>query len=328
MKKATERTAVGQIAAEYCQKYPEVPTSTIARWIYVENPDVYTSFERARNAVRYYRNALGVKNKKSNKENFETPIYYPESDNVEYIRHKISDQYKRGAILSDIHFPYHDRGALKVCFDYLITFKPEFIIFNGDIIDFHGVSSFERDPRKKNIAQEIEMTKDFLYSVKDAFPKAKIIFKAGNHEERYDRYILLRAPELFHLENVRLKNVLDLEKMGIQYIDRKEIITYRELNIIHGHEYRFSISNPVNPARGIFLRTHKSTIAGHFHQASEHTEPTIDNDIITCWSMGCLCHLNPEYMPLNKWSHGFATIEPEGKLWRVENRKIFNGKLL
>jgi hypothetical protein len=66
----------------------------------------------------------------------------------------------------------------------------------------------------------------------------------------------------------------------------------------------------------------------HFHQTSEHTEPTISGEIITCWSVGCLCNLHPEYMPLNKWNHGFAEIYNEDGFFNVKNRKIINYKLL
>jgi hypothetical protein len=50
---------------------------------------------------------------------------------------------------------------------------------------------------------------------------------------------------------------------------------------------------------------------------------------MSCWSVGGLCNLRPKYMPLNKWNHGFATIEihTDG-MWSVENKKIISGRVV
>jgi len=326
------KTIASEIALEYCKKFPETPNRQLARMLKKEFPELYVDEENVRNYIRYHRGAAGEYKKKMSKTTLKTParkkLFIPEADNVEYKTHIINPKMERGAIVGDIHFPYHDPAALEVCFDYLYKFKPEFIVFNGDTIDFHRISSFCKDPRKRDIKQEIDMTKNFLQSVRSTFGDIEIIFKIGNHEERYDIYVMQHAAELFFLDEVHLKNILNLEEMGIKTVDRKQVIRYKQLNIIHGHEYRFNISNPVSPARGIFLRTHETTIASHFHQVSEHDEPSISSKKITCWSTGCLCYLHPEYAPLNKWTHCFATIEPEGGLWRIENRKILDGKLI
>jgi len=43
-----------------------------------------------------------------------------------------------------------------------------------------------------------------------------------------------------------------------------------------------------------------------------HTEMTIERKQISSWSIGCLCGLAPQFMPVNKWNHGFATSSPSG----------------
>ena len=70
------------------------------------------------------------------------------------------------------------------------------------------------------------------------------------------------------------------------------------------------------------------TIAGHRHQTSEHAFKTADNKHIHCWSLGCLCDMQPEYAVLNKWNHGFATIELYGKQFAVVNKRIIEGVVL
>jgi hypothetical protein len=88
------------------------------------------------------------------------------------------------------------------------------------------------------------------------------------------------------------------------------------------------MTNPVNPARGLYMRAKKTAFCDHYHQSSEHTESSINNDIVTCWSGGCLCGLHPDYLPLNKWNHGFAEIYNDDDYFTINNRKIINYKLV
>ena len=108
----------------------------------------------------------------------------------------------------------------------------------------------------------------------------------------------------------------------------KRPIRLGKLNVIHGHEYRFSISNPVNPARGFFLRTKTHVLGSHFHQPSHHSETNLEGCMISAWSTGCLCNVHPEYSPINNWGQGFAfvVVDKEGA-FRVENLRIVGGKV-
>jgi hypothetical protein len=51
---------------------------------------------------------------------------------------------------------------------------------------------------------------------------------------------------------------------------------------------------------------------------------------VTTWSLGCLSELNPAYMPLNKWNHGFAIVDlsDNGEDFHVKNYRIHKGKIL
>jgi hypothetical protein len=138
----------------------------------------------------------------------------------------------------------------------------------------------------------------------------------------------VKAPELLGVDRFEFKELFQLDKFGIELVEDKRVVKLGALNILHGHEYRFAISNPVNPARGLFLRCKAHAICGHFHQSSHHTEKTVEQKIIATWSTGCLCDLHPEYAPLNNWVHGFAFVEStsDGK-FNVQNKVIRNGKV-
>jgi len=102
------------------------------------------------------------------------------------------------------------------------------------------------------------------------------------------------------------------------------------LNGIHGHEYIGGISAPVNVARGLYLRGKVSAFQGHNHATSEHSETDMNGKIVTTWSIGCLSELHPDYMPLNKWNHGFAMVDLDhnGDDYEFKNKRIYNGKVL
>jgi hypothetical protein len=217
---------------------------------------------------------------------------------------------------------------LSAALDFIQSEKPDAILLNGDTIDFYGLSRFMKDPRKRSVAHELQATRDFL-DILSQFG-AKIYFKIGNHEERYEHYLMRVAPELLGVREFELKHLLGLDSRGIDLITDKRIMKANDLNIVHGHEFGQSIFSPVNIARGLFLRGKVTAMQGHNHAVSEHTESNMNGEITTTWSLGCLCELNPAYLPINKWAHGLAIIDlsENGKDFHVRNYRIHKGKIL
>jgi len=231
---------------------------------------------------------------------------------------------------ADAHIPYHDAKVIQMFIDRAVSIKARTVILDGDWLDCYQLSRFQRDPSKRDIAAEIAMARQIFQAIRSALPDARIIYKMGNHEDRYESYLMRAAPELFKLKSIHLDALpeLGLKELNIEVVKNKRIIRIGHLNIIHGHEFASGISAPVNPARGLYLRAKKSAMVAHYHQTSEHTETAINDDVVTCWSIGCLCGLHPQYMPLNKWNHGFAEIMDEDGFFIVRNRRIINGRLL
>ena len=324
-----------QLAKEYRKKYgPEMPTLTLARIMYKENKEVFNNLERARASLRYIEGKQGKNNltKKIEQSEFfmsrersKNPWKLPESEEAKYEPFILKA--KRLAVLSDIHVPYHSIEALTAAFDKISEEKPDAILLNGDTIDFYGLSRFMKDPRKRSVAHELEAVNEFL----DVLQKfgAKIYYKLGNHDERYEHYLMHKAPELLGIPEFKFENLLKAKERGMDVIGEKRIIKANKLNIIHGHEYP-SVFSPVNIARGLYMKGKVSAMQGHNHQTSEHTETDMNGEIVTTWSLGCLCELNPAYMPLNKWSHGMAIVDlsDNRKDFQVRNYRIYKGKVL
>lgn len=324
-----------KIVKDLLKKYPKSSSRQVARIAFSENPINFRSEEDARTIIRYYRGAKGQDQRhcatvKASPFSTGTFKAFPEGSShfdKEWVAEQISGQ-TRTLILSDLHIPYHQKGPIMLALEHGRVHKADTIILNGDIADFYSCSFWETDPRKRNLAEELRIVRKFLVSLRQSFPKARIIYKAGNHEERWKRFIIHKAPEVYGIEEFSLPALLQLEDVGMEFIDGNRPIRLGMLNVLHGHEYNFSISNPVNPARGLFLRCKAHCLAGHFHQSSYHTEKTVEQESVATWSVGCLCGLHPDYRPLNNWGYGFAFVETDktGK-FDVSNKVIRGGKV-
>ncbi len=215
--------------------------------------------------------------------------------------------YRRIGILSDIHLPYHDNTALKTALKKLYEYEVDTIILNGDIVDFYSVSFWERDPDKRNLQRERELSIKALTKIREIFRDVNIIYKEGNHEERLEKFLSRKAPELYQVEELKVDKFIKLDDMNISYINNKKRIEAGDLDIIHGHEYRSFAS--VNIAISFLRKTFQNVLLGHFHKKQEDTKRSIRDSLSGAWVVGCLCHLKPDYSPNNDWTHGFAFIE-------------------
>jgi len=305
-----------------------MPTLKLARIMYEKEKLTFKDVEDARSVLRLIEGKhgknRGVTITHEAKERPRNPYNLPTSDETIYEPFKI--EAKRLAVLSDIHIPYHSIEALTATFDYLKHYKPDAILLNGDTLDFHGLSRFVRDPKKRHFAEELTAFEQFMETLNNLF-KCKVYFKIGNHEERYEHFLWQKAGELVGVEEFELEAIIK-KRADVEIIGEKRIMKAGDLNIIHGHEFGTGFFSPVNVARGLFLRAKVSAIQGHNHQTSEHTEPNLNGQIVTTWSLGCLCELHPAYLPINKWNLGFAVVDINGDNFEVQNKRIWKGKIL
>jgi predicted phosphodiesterase len=251
---------------------------------------------------------------------------WPESFEEDYDHYHLPDNLRNSLLLSDIHIPFHDIGALNEAINYGIIKKIDSIILNGDILDCYMLSKFQPDPRYRKFGEEIIATQQFIRVLKGAFPNAKIFFKRGNHEERYEKFMITRCAEFLSIPSFDFESVLGFRELGVEVVADQKIIYAGKLPIFHGHELQMKAVS-VNPARTLFLKTHVSSICSHLHRTSQHTEPSLNEDI-TCWSTGHLGDPHPKYARINKWNHGCARIEKDADgNYEVINVNLTKNKL-
>jgi hypothetical protein len=223
-----------------------------------------------------------------------------------------------------MHVPYHHVQHAQIAIAHGREWNPTAILLTGDMMDFYSISRFERRPDRRNTLAELVAGRQTLAHLRAKFPKAAIYYMDGNHEERWSA-LLYQHPELDGIAELSLSSIMHFEKHGVTHVTGRRPVMIGKLPVLHGHELPKGLTNPVNPARGAYLRASHSLIIGHHHRTSDQTEPDMFGKIVACWSMGCLCELKPAYMPINKWNAGFARVATSSDGYDVFNHRIVQG---
>lgn len=318
-----------QVIRDTLERFPNLGSRTIARIVLHDHGDLYDNdLEKIRALIRYHRGAQGASQRqwKGLDRNI-TPNAMPKTWREVRTPHELPPGL--WAVFCDLHVPFHDMRAVESAISYAQAQKVDGILFNGDMQDCASIS-FWMSGRKRDFDKELVVFIDFLKFIRGEFPKAKMVYKPGNHEYRLPRYYQMKAPELIGIPLAVFDEVLGLEQRGIEYLDYSQIVMAGKLPILHGHEVR-RISTVVNPARGLFMRLKSWGMCGHCHKTSENPERDMWGTLLTTWSVGCLCDLSPDFDPYtNGWNHGFAlvNIEKNGD-FEVENKRILDsGKVV
>jgi predicted phosphodiesterase len=325
-----------EIVHEYLEKFPEAPSKTLARKIYNENTGFFSSFESAYSRVRYYRGQQGKRQRdsliKGSNKNFkkelktkviQTKLFLPESHTKVRNQFTFPTGCMRLGIFGDVHIPFHDNTALETMFTKFEEENVDSILINGDLLDFYQLSFHEKDPRVIHFKDEIEAGKEFLAYLRDRFPGIPIYYITGNHENRFERYLRIKASELLDMDEFRLDVILHVAEYRIEFIPFRSKVVFGDYTIEHGD--KIPGAGGVVPARTLLMRLKSNSIVNHFHKSSESSqrvygigEPTT----IKAYSLGCMCDLAPEYMEINEWNHGFAIMKRIKDKVSVTNYKI------
>lgn len=324
---------ITEMARRLCLAHPDAPAKTLGRRLFKEANGAIT-LAAAYNRIRRQFGINGALHRQRCRPVAARPprkagqtMTMPASKAEAWGPHELGVTGTVG-VLSDIHVPYHDEVALRAAVDQLQGDRIDALVLNGDTCDFYSISRYTKDPRKRNFKAEVQACRDMLAWIRGQFPAIPIVFKSGNHEERYAHWLFQHAPEISDEPRMGLDQWLDMDDHGIEYVEDQRPIMAGSLPILHGHEKGKGITAPVNQARGAFLRLHHTVLEGHGHRTSAHCEPDMFGREVFCWSTGCLCDLRPEYARLNKFNHGFASVrvQADGQ-FDVSNFRIASGKV-
>lgn len=327
----------------YLKKYPTASENSIAKQLHKDYPHLFSSVQKARNNIRWHKGkqhcGRGYKTPHPIKTpelcDRENPFGFPQSHALKRDPVSLPVVNNNILLLSDLHIPYHDIKALNCAIKYGLDNKVNTIFINGDLLDCHQLSRFEKDFSKRSTVEELEAAKDFLTKLRKLFPKAQIYLHLGNHDIRYERFMntyRIMMKDLFGDDETSLETRLNLINLRIHLIGDKQITHCAGDNLLfhHGHYIFRSAQSPVSPAKTIYDKMGVSMACGHTHKISEFTKIDGKGKISTCWSTGSLCELLPDYSPMaNNYTHGFAhIIINKDNTFKFRNFRISNGKIL
>ena len=308
-------TKAHRLAAALIDEYPTAGNLTLAKRLHRDHPEYFETVENARSILRYIKGSNGPTNRKymqdvsrvTNPEQvLKDKFRLPEpavTPRPAYVLPKINDKI---IVFGDAHFPYQNNNGIYSAIEYGLKKEVNTIILNGDLIDMYQISRFTKDGRKPGIEYDIELFYQFLIDLRSTFPNALIVWKMGNHEERWDTYLKLNAPLLSMIGTNGIEDYIPVNELNVIIVKDKRIIKAGDLNILHGHEFNGGAGN-VNPARSMFLKARANTLCNHFHRSSSHKGNTLDGREIRTFSLGSMCDAQ-DYAPYSDQDCSFAYI--------------------
>jgi len=322
-------TRARELACNLIDEYPTAGSLTLAKRLNRDFPEHFETVEHARSMIRKIRGVSGSSNRRKlrdvsrvkdidrvlmDKFNLPEPAVMKREP---YVIPKVNDKI---IVFGDAHFPYQNNAGLYKAIEYGLYKEVNCIILNGDMIDMYQISRFAKDGRKPNVEYDIELFYQFLIDLRATFPNALIVWKMGNHEERWDNYLKNNAPLLSMIGTMGIEDHIPVHELNVIVVKDKRIIKAGDLNILHGHEFNGGAGN-VNPARAMFLKARANTLVNHFHRSSSHKGNTLDGGQIRTYSLGSMCAVQ-DYSPYGEQDCSFGYISViDGIAW-IQNREV------
>lgn len=213
-------------------------------------------------------------------------------------------------VCPDVHMPYHDARAWRLFLKALHQVKPDQLVIIGDFVDCYSISSHRKNPRRKSLlSNEIDAACMGLDALQDVMGH-KVVFCEGNHEERLERYLCDRAPELYGMVDIR--SLLTKDR-GWRWVPYGDWITIGKVSFSHDvgragmHALRQSL-----------VDFGDNIVIGHTHAGGTTYMGTTSGRRLVALNVGWL----GDYSAINythkaraqrMWQHGFGLIDQDGR---------------
>lgn len=196
-------------------------------------------------------------------------------------------KWQRAVILPDVQIgffrdqngdlqPIHDNRAINVALGIVRDVNPNQIICVGDNLDFAELGKYRITPAFQLTTQAtIDAATEFCARVRAAAPKGcKIVWLAGNHEERLPNYLLDNAAAAYGLKRgqhpaswpvMSVPYLCHMDEYGVEYrpgYPASDVWINERIRVMHGDRVRSNGST----AHLYLAREKTSVIYGHIHR--------------------------------------------------------------
>lgn len=249
--------------------------------------------------------------------------------------------------------PIHDERAIVVMLAACADVNPDLVVLVGDNADFAEFGKYRLTPAFQRTTQAtIDRLAMFCAELRRAAPRARIVWLAGNHEERLPNMLLDNAAAAFGLRQgntpeswpvMSVPFLCHFDRFDVEYLPGYPASSFwinERLRVIHGHKVKSGGSTA-----HAYLATEKvSTLFGHVHRREYGARTREDHDgakEIMAASPGCLARIDG-VVPSTKggtdldgrpvpivedWQQGFAVVryEPGDGRFVYDNVAIHDG---
>jgi predicted phosphodiesterase len=200
--------------------------------------------------------------------------------------------------------PLHDERAMEVALSIAEDINPDLIVLVGDNADFAELGKYRVTPAFQQTTQAtIDRLGLLAAQLRSACPDSRIVWLAGNHEERLPNMIIDNAVAAFGLRKANMPDswpVLSLP--GLCNFDEYDIEFFPgypasafwindKLRVIHGDRVKSGGST----AHAYLAREKTSVIYGHIHRREYGARTREDRDgakEVMAASPGCLARID------------------------------------
>lgn len=200
--------------------------------------------------------------------------------------------------------PTHDEDAIDIALAITKSVNPDLVVCVGDNLDLPEMSKYRLTPAYAQTTQAtIDRATTFCAQLKAAAPNARIVWLAGNHEERMPNYILDNASAAYGLKQGLTPNswpvlsvpyLCRMEEFDIEYkpgYPASNVWINERLRVIHGDRVKSSGST----VHQYLDKEKSSVIFGHIHRVEVAYRTREDHDgakTILAASPGCLARID------------------------------------
>jgi len=249
--------------------------------------------------------------------------------------------------------PIHDERAISVALAIVKAERPDLIVLVGDNLDLCEFGRFRTTPAFQRTTQAaIDRATVLCAQLRAAAPDARIVWIAGNHEERLPNYLLDNAAAAFGLRKgdmpeswpvMSVPYLCRFDEHGIEYLPGYPASSFwinERLRVIHGDK----VASGGSTAHKYLATDRTSVIFGHVHRREWAERTRLDHDgpkTILAASPGCLARTDGA-VPSTKggidldgrpvktvedWQQGLAVVrfEPGNGRFVYEQVAIHNG---
>jgi predicted phosphodiesterase len=200
--------------------------------------------------------------------------------------------------------PIHDEDAIAVALAITADINPALVILVGDNLDGAELGKYRTSPAYQQTTQAaIDRLATLCAELRHAAPNARIVWLAGNHEERLPRYLLDNAVAAFGLRKgnapeswpvLSLPYLARMDEHDIEFVPGYPASAFwinDRLRVIHGDK----VASGGSTAHKYLGNEKVSVIYGHIHRREYAARTREDRDgpkEIMAASPGCLATIN------------------------------------